>query len=116
MERKELFSKFYEVVNKKFDEFKTKLIDYCIDDYCEEMALMYNFKKYLQYIEEENRDFSNTELKYVIEQGLDLFIDTFMEMFWNSDLGNSYADIKTLMEESIKEIFNNSENIIKVEK
>lgn len=116
MERKELISKIYEVVNKQFNEYKEKVVVDDMEDYCEEMALMYNFRKYLQYIEVEDRDFSNEELRYIIKQGLDLFIDTFMEMFWNSDLGNNYADIRTLIEESIKEIFNNNENIIKVEK
>lgn len=112
MERKELISKIYEVVDKKFDYFRTKVVDDFMEDYCEEMALMYNFRKYLQYIEVEDRDFSNEELEYIIKRGLYVFIDTFMEMFWNSDLGNSYTDIKAIMKESIKEISGNSENII----
>lgn len=112
MERKELISKIYEVVNKQFNEYKEKVVVDDMEDYCEEMALMYNLRKYLQYIEIEDRDFSNEELEYIIKQGLDLFIDTFMEIFWNSDLGNNYADIKAIMKESIEEISSNSENII----
>lgn len=112
MERKELISKVYEVVNKQFNEYKEKVVVDDMEDYCEEMALMYNLRKYLQYIEIEDRDFSNEELEYIIRQGLDLFIDTFMEIFWNSDLGNNYADIKAIMKESIEEISSNSEDII----
>ncbi len=112
MERKELISKIYEVVNKQFNEYKEKVVVDDMEDYCEEMALMYNLRKYLQYIEIEDRDFSNEELEYIIKQGLNLFIDTFMEIFWNSDLGNNYADIKAIMKESIEEISSNSEDII----
>ena len=107
MERKELISKIYKVVNKQFNEYKEKVIVEDMEDYCEEMALMYNFKKYLQYIETEEKDFTNAELQQIIDNGLDIFINTFMEIFWNSDLGNSYTDIKSIMKESIREILQN---------
>lgn len=107
MERKKLINKIYVIVDKKFNEFKTRVVDYAMDDYCEEMALMYNFRKYLLYIETEEKYFSNTELQQIIDNDLDVFINTFMEMFWNSDLGNSYTDIKSIMKESIKEILQN---------
>lgn len=102
MERKDLISKIYEVVDKSFNEFKNQIIKN--DSYCEEMALMYNFKKYLQYIGEDNKDFSDRELEYIIKIGLDNFMDIFMEIFWNSDFGNSYMDIKAIIKESIKEL------------
>lgn len=107
MERKELISKIYKVVNKQFNEYKEKVIVEDMEDYCEEMALMYDFKKYLQYIETEEKDFTNAELQQITDNDLDIFINTFMEIFWNSDLGNSYTDIKSLMKESIKEILQN---------
>lgn len=107
MERKELISKIYEVVNKQFNEYKEKVVVEDMEDYCEEMALMYDFKKYLQYIETKEKEFSNTELQQIIDNDLDVFINTFMEIFWNSDLGNSYTDIKSIMKESIKEILQN---------
>lgn len=107
MERKELISKIYKVVNKKFNEYKEKVIVEDMEDYCEEMALMYDFKKYLQYIETEEEDFTNAELQQITDNDLDIFINTFMEIFWNSDLGNSYTDIKSIMKESIKEILQN---------
>ena len=107
MERKELINKIYEVVNKQFNEYKEKVVVNDMEDYCEEMALMYNLKKYLQYIETEEKDFTNAELQKIIDNNIDVFINTFMEIFWNSDLGNSYIDIKSIMEESIKEISNN---------
>lgn len=107
MERKELISKIYKVVNKQFNEYKEKVIVEDMEDYCEEMALMYDFKKYLQYIETEEKDFTNTELQQITDNDLDIFINTFMEIFWNSDLGNSYTDIKSIMKESIKEILQN---------
>lgn len=107
MERKELISKIYKVVNKQFNEYKEKVIVEDMEDYCEEMALMYNFKKYLQYIETEEKDFTNAELQQITDNDLDIFINTFMEIFWNSDLGNSYTDIKSIMKESIKEILQN---------
>ena len=107
MERKELISKIYKVVNKQFNEYKEKVVVEDMEDYCEDMALMYDFKKYLQCIETEEKDFSNTELQQIIDNDLDIFINTFMEMFWNSDLGNSYTDIKSIMKESIKEILQN---------
>ena len=107
MERKELISKIYEVVNKKFNEYKEKVVIEDMEDYCEEMALMYDLKKYLQYIETKEKDFSNTELQQIIDNDLDIFINTFIEIFWNSDLGNSYTDIKSIMKESIKEILQN---------
>ena len=107
MERKELISKIYEVVNKQFNEYKEKVIVDDMEDYCEEMALMYDFKKYLQYIETEEKDFTNAELQQITDNDLDIFINTFMEIFWNSDLGNSYTDIKLIMKESIKEILQN---------
>ena len=108
MERKELISKIYEVVNKQFNEYKEKVIVDDMEDYCEEMALMYSFRKYLQYIQNEERDFSNEQLEFIVKN-IHLFKDTFMEMFWNSDLGNSYYDIKSLIEESITEIKENQE-------
>lgn len=107
MERKELINKIYEVVNKQFNEYKEKVVVEDMEDYCEEMALMYDFKKYLQYIETKEKDFSNTELQQIIDNDLDIFINTFIEIFWNSDLGNSYTDIKSIMKESIKEILQN---------
>lgn len=107
MERKELISKIYKVVNKQFNEYKEKVIVEDMEDYCEEMALMYDFKKYLQYIETEEKDFTNAELQQITDNDLDIFINTFMEIFWNSDLGNSYTDIKSIMKESIKEILQN---------
>lgn len=107
MERKELISKIYKVVNKQFNEYKEKVIVDNMEDYCEEMALMYDFKKYLQYIETEEKDFTNAELQQITDNDLDIFINTFMEIFWNSDLGNSYTDIKLIMKESIKEILQN---------
>ena len=107
MIRKELINNIYAVVNKQFNEYKEKVVVEDMEDYCEEMALMYNFKKYLQYIETEEKDFSNTELQQIIDNDLDIFINTFMEIFWNSDLGNSYTDIKSIMKESIKEILQN---------
>lgn len=107
MERKELISKIYKVVNKQFNEYKEKVIVDDMEDYCEEMALMYDFKKYLQYIETEEKDFTNAELQQITDNDLDIFINTFMEIFWNSDLGNSYTDIKSIMKESIKEILQN---------
>ena len=107
MERKELISKIYKVVNKQFNEYKEKVIVDNMEDYCEEMALMYDFKKYLQYIETEETDFTNAELQQITDNDLDIFINTFMEIFWNSDLGNSYTDIKLIMKESIKEILQN---------
>ncbi len=107
MERKELISKIYEVVNKQFNEYKEKVVVEDMEDYCEEMALMYDFKKYLQYIETEEKDFTNAELQQITDNDLDIFINTFMEIFWNSDLGNSYTDIKSIMKESIKEILQN---------
>ena len=107
MERKELISKIYKVVNKQFNEYKEKVIVDNMEDYCEEMALMYDFKKYLQYIETEEKDFTNAELQQITDNDLDIFINTFMEIFWNSDLGNSYTDIKSIMKESIREILQN---------
>ncbi len=107
MIRKELINNIYAVVNKQFNEYKEKVVVEDMEDYCEEMALMYDFKKYLQYIETEEKDFTNAELQQIIDNDLDIFINTFMEIFWNSDLGNSYTDIKSIMKESIKEILQN---------
>ena len=107
MIRKELINNIYAVVNKQFNEYKEKVVVEDMEDYCEEMALMYDFKKYLQYIETEEKDFTNAELQQITDNDLDIFINTFMEIFWNSDLGNSYTDIKLIMKESIKEILQN---------
>lgn len=107
MIRKELINNIYAVVNKQFNEYKEKVVVEDMEDYCEEMALMYDFKKYLQYIETEEKDFTNAELQQIIDNDLDIFINTFMGIFWNSDLGNSYTDIKSIMKESIKEILQN---------
>lgn len=107
MIRKKLINNIYAVVNKQFNEYKEKVVVEDMEDYCEEMALMYDFKKYLQYIETEEKDFTNAELQQITDNDLDIFINTFMEIFWNSDLGNSYTDIKSIMKESIKEILQN---------
>ena len=107
MIRKELINNIYAVVNKQFNEYKEKVVVEDMEDYCEEMALMYDFKKYLQYIETEEKDFTNAELQQITDNDLDISINTFMEIFWNSDLGNSYTDIKSIMKESIKEILQN---------
>ena len=107
MIRKELINNIYTVVNKQFNEYKEKVVVEDMEDYCEEMALMYHCKKYLQDIETEEKDFTNAELQQIIDNDLDMFINTFMEIFWNSDLGNSYTDIKSIMKESIKEILQN---------
>lgn len=108
MNRTELIEKIYGGIDKLYQDFKEKVIYEEQEDYCNEMALMYNFKKYLQYIHNEERDFSNEQLEFIVKN-IHLFTDTFMEMFWNSDLGNSYYDIKSIIEESITEIKENQE-------
>lgn len=108
MNRTELIEKIYNEIDKLYQDFKEKVICEEQEDYCEEMALFYDFKKYLQYIQNEEKDFNNEQLEFIVKN-IDLFTDTFMEMFWNSDLGNSYYDIKSLIEESITEIKENQE-------
>ena len=108
MIRLKLIEKIYNEIDKLYQGFKEKVICEEQEDYCDEMALMYSFRKYLQYIRNEERDFSNEQLEFIVKN-IHLFTDTFMEMFWNSDLGNSYYDIKSLIEESIAEIKENQE-------
>ena len=108
MIRLKLIEKIYNEIDKLYQGFKEKVIYEEQEDYCDEMALMYSFRKYLQYIRNEERDFSNEQLEFIVKN-ICLFTDTFMEMFWNSDLGNSYYDIKSLIEESIAEIKENQE-------
>ena len=105
---RKMIEKIYNEIDKLYQDFKEKVICEEQEDYCDEMALMYSFKKYLQYIHNEERDFSNEQLEFIVKN-IDLFTDTFMEMFWNSDLGNSYYDIKSIIEESITEIKENQE-------
>ena len=106
MNRIELIGKIYNKIDLLYKDFKEKVMYAEQEDFCEEMALFYNFKKYLQYIQNEEKDFNNKQLEFIVKN-IDLFTDTFMEMFWNSDLGNSYYDIKSLIEESITEIKEN---------
>ena len=106
MIRLELIEKIYNEIDKFYQDFKEKVINNGEEDYCEEMALMYDFKKYLRYIQDEERDYNNEQLEFIVDN-IYLFIDTFLEMFWNSDLGNSYQDIKSLITESIEEIKHN---------
>ena len=108
MKRTELIEKIYNEIDKLYQDFKEKVISEEQEDYCDEMALMYSFKKYLRYIQSEEKDFDDEQLKFIVKN-IYLFTDTFMEMFWNSDLGNSYYDIKSLIAESIEEIKENQE-------
>ena len=59
MNRTKLIEKIYDEIDKLYQNFKEKVICEEQEDYCDEMALMYSFKKYLQYIHNEERDFSN---------------------------------------------------------
>ena len=53
MNRTELIEKIYGGIDKLYQDFKEKVICEEQEDYCDEMALMYSFKKYLQYIQNE---------------------------------------------------------------
>lgn len=68
------------------------------------MALMYNFRNYCQYIQDKDTELSLTdeELKILVDN-IDRFIDDFLDIFWNSDLGNSYYDIKNVLDELLEE-------------
>ena len=59
MIRLKLIEKIYNEIDKLYQGFKEKVICEEQEDYCDEMALMYSFRKYLQYIRNEERDFSN---------------------------------------------------------
>ena len=65
---------------------------------------MYNFRNYCQYIQDKDTELSLTdeELKILVDN-IDRFIDDFLDIFWNSDLGNSYYDIKNVLDELLEE-------------
>ena len=47
MNRTKLIEKIYDEIDKLYQNFKEKVICEEQEDYCDEMALMYSFKKYL---------------------------------------------------------------------
>ena len=47
MNRTKLIEKIYDEIDKLYQNFKEKVICEEQEDYCDEMALMYIFKKYL---------------------------------------------------------------------
>lgn len=104
MERTELIEKIRGKVQNAFEDYKEKVVCYEQEDYCDEMALMYSFRKYLQYIQTETNELSLTddELKVFVDN-IERFIDDFLDIYWNSDLGNSYYDIKKVLDELLEE-------------
>ena len=46
MNRTKLIEKIYDEIDKLYQNFKEKVICEEQEDYCDEMALMYSFKKY----------------------------------------------------------------------
>lgn len=104
MDRVELIRKIRSEVQNAFKDYKEKVINLEDEDYCDEMALMYSFRKYLQYIEhnKEELSFADDELKVFVSH-IERFIDDFLDIYWNSDLGNSYYDIKKVLDELLEE-------------
>lgn len=104
MERIKLIEKIREVVEICYEKFKDRLINGGIEDYCDEMALMYSFRKYLIYIENEDNELSlnDSELQIIVKNIIS-FTDDFLDIYWNSDLGNSYYDIKKILDELLEE-------------
>lgn len=92
-----------ENVNKEYENFKEKVINEEQEDYCDEMALFYSFRKYCQFIQYNEKTIDNDTLEY-ITKNIEVFINTFKEIYWNSDLGNSYCDIKSIIIESIEKM------------
>lgn len=101
-ERQELIQYLRERVNIGFDNFTYKVVNEKELDYCDEMALMYNMEKYLQYIEHNEEIFNNKELEILTKYERN-FVDEYLDIYWNSDLGNSYTDIKYVLKEMIRE-------------
>lgn len=103
MERTELIENIRNKIQNAFEDYKERVIN-GEEDYCDEMALMYSFRKYLQYIQTETNELSLTddELKVFVDN-IERFIDDFLDIYWNSDLGNSYYDIKKVLDELLEE-------------
>ena len=106
MNRKEILNDLYNAVESKFEEFKEKVVDNNMEDYCDEMALMYAFRKFIQFLENDKM-LTDEELQEINKYGSVDFIENFMEVFWGSQLGNSYEDIAKLIRETLKEIGGN---------
>lgn len=106
MERSKLIERIRKFVDIYYEKFKDNVVNNNMEDYCDEMALMYNFRKYLQYITDNEDEISNKDLEILIENEDDIdnnFVDNFLEIYWNSDYGNSYYDIKKVLDELIRE-------------
>ena len=102
MNRKKMIEKIRGEVNNAFDNFTYFVVNEKELDYCDEMSLMYSFKKYLQYIEEKTDEITNEDLQVIVDN-INNFRDDFLEIYWNSDLGNSYCDIKSILAELVLE-------------
>lgn len=103
MERKEMLKLIEERVKNAFDNFTYFVVNQQELDYCEEMALMYDFKKYIQYIADNEEEITNKDLEIILKNTDNgrTFIDEFLDIFYNSDLGNSYYDIKAIIKEIV---------------
>lgn len=96
-------------IKNKYDIFKERFLG-GFESYCDEMALMYAFTNYLDYItqRDENIDLNlelNIDLNVILDK-IDEFVDDFLEIYWNSDLGNSYDDIEKMLQELVREYKN----------
>ena len=98
MNRKEMIERIERAVNGCYNYFKEKVMVDKEEIYCEEMALMYNLRKYLQYITYEEKGISDKMLKVFINN-IGTFIDDLLDIYWKNDLGNSYGDITIYLKE-----------------
>ena len=101
---KEIIKEMKEKINKKYHDFKEKFLN-GHESYCEEMALMRCFSNFLDYIEEDYEGSQNIDF-YILKENIERFVDDFLDIFWNSDLGNSYEDIQKILNELINEYHN----------
>lgn len=96
-----LIDNIIEEINKYYKKLKADFIERQADRLVSELSLIYELKAFL----ENEKTKSQYKLKEIelIYKDTRVFIDEIVEMFYNTELGNSYADLSTMIDEFIKD-------------
>lgn len=84
-----------EEVHKKYEKTKNKIFETKKENLFCEVSLLQEVEKFLD--NEKNTLMLNIDYLKVIMKNLDCFIDEILSIYYNSDFGNSYKDIKEMI-------------------
>ena len=84
-----------EEVHKKYEKTKNKIFETKKENLFCEVSLLQEVEKFLD--NEKNTLMLNIDYLKVIMKNLDCFVDEILSIYYNSDFGNSYKDIKEMI-------------------